>query len=122
MRHRLPRLVLSLLPACCVTGQQRPTPKVVTAADWKRLHKHPKTSEEFRQCAQWCRQQAELNHQKESAFEAQLKALHARPANHEGPKYPPTQDELREEIEYYRGKTLHWTQLAADYDRKAAVR
>jgi hypothetical protein len=63
-----------------------------------------------------------MNHEKEAVFEEALRALHERPANHIGPRYPPTQDELREEIEHYRAQTRHWTQLAEDYERKAAAR
>jgi hypothetical protein len=123
MRNPLLRSVILLLPACCVIAQQPPAPpRVVTAQDWKRVHKHPKSPEEFRLCAQWSRQQAEINHQKEAVFEEELKALHDRPASHIGPRYPPTQDELREEIEYYRGQARHWTQLAVEYERKAAAR
>jgi hypothetical protein len=123
MRNRLLRTVSLLLSALCITAQQPPAPpRVVTAQEWKRVHKHPKTPEDFRLCAQWCRQQAESSHQKEAVFEEELKALHQRPANHEGPRYPPTQDELREEIAYYRGQSEHWKQLATEYDRKAAAR
>jgi hypothetical protein len=106
-----------------VIAQQPPAlPRVVTAQDWKRLRKHPKTPDEFRLCAQWCRQQAEINRQKEAVFEEAMRDLHERPANHEGPRYPPTQDELREEIAYYRGQAQHWTKLAEEYERKAAAR
>jgi hypothetical protein len=123
MGSRLLRSVVLLLPACCVIAQQAPAPPHwATAQDWKRLHKHPKTPEDFRLCAQWCRQQADNLRHKEAAYEAQLKALHERPANHIGPRYPPTQDELSEEIAYYRGQTRHWTQLAEEYEHKAAVR
>jgi membrane-bound lytic murein transglycosylase B len=123
MGNRLLRSLFLLLPALCTTAQQPPAaPRVVTAQEWNRVHKHPKTVEDFRLCAQWCRQEAEKNHQKEAVFEEELKALHARPANHEGPRYPPTQDELREEIAYYQGQSRHWTELAEDYEHKAAAR
>ena len=118
MRNGLPCLLLLfgwLAPA------QPPPASTVTVQEWKRAHKHPKTPADFRVCARWARQQAEINHHKQAVFEAELKALHERPANHEGPKYPPTRDQLREEIEYCRAQSQHWTHLAADYDRKAAA-
>jgi len=120
MRNSLPGLLL--LSVWLAPAQQPLAAPAVTAQEWKRVHKHPKTPDDFRICAQWSHRQAEINHQKEVAFEAQLKALHERPANHEGPKYPPTQDQLREEIDHYRVLTQHWTQLAAEYERKAMAR
>ncbi len=120
MRNSLPCLLL--LSAWCASAQQPTTASAVTVQEWRRVHRHPKSPDDYRVCAQWARQQAEIHHQKQTALEAELKALHARPANHEGPKYPPTEDQLRGKIEYCRGQSLHWTQLAADYERKALAR
>lgn len=119
MRNSLASL---LLFSAGFAQAQQPPAAPVTAQEWKRVHKHPKTSEDFRVCARWARQQAEINQRKQAIFEADLEAMRERPANHEGPKYPPTQDQLSEEINYYRGRTQHWMQLAAGYEREATVR
>jgi hypothetical protein len=104
----------------CAAGQQAPLP-LVTAHDWKRLHKRARTAAEFRTCAQWCRQQADGYQKQEAQYEADLVALHRRPPNHEGPRYPPTVEDLQTEISQYKGLVQHWRAKAESYDRKAAA-
>lgn len=101
-------------------AQQAPPAVQVTARGWKRLRSSAKTPEEFRQCAQWCRTQADSYRRKQGEYEAELKALAERPPHRIGPKYPPNPEHLRTKIDHYRGLTQHWTNLADEYDRRAA--
>ncbi len=90
-----------------------------TFQDWKRLRKTAKTPEDLRTCAQWSRSQAGLYQKTLSQYEAELKAYQGRPANRQGPKYPPSVESLRSRIDYYQGQVKYWTDMAASYDTRA---
>jgi hypothetical protein len=93
----------------------------VTASDWKRLRKSARTAEEFSVCEEWCRMQTESCLRQEAQYESELEELRNRPPNREGPRYPPTADQLRTEIAHYKGLARYWSSMAASYEQKAAA-
>ena len=119
---RLTLLLTSLLGVSgLAAAPQAQSTSEVTAQDWKRLRSKAKTAEEFRTCAKWCRSQAGRNQKTAAQYEAEVRAVDARPANRQGAKYPPTRESLRAKVDYYQGQVKHWNDLAASYDKKAAV-
>jgi len=117
-----PLLLLVLgLTAPDQSAAQTAPPPTVTAKECKQLRHHAATPEEFHKCAVWCRMQAVGYHKQEAEYEAELQAeLHSSPG-HFGPKWQPSPEHLRQEVDYYHRLTQHWSRMAESYDKRAGT-
>lgn len=116
LEHMFKRLIQALL--LCVLGLLLAAGQV-TSKDWQRLRSTAKSPADLRTCATWCRSQGGLYQTTLGHYEAELRAYRERPANRQGPKYPPTVESLRSHIDHYQSLVKHWNDLAASYDAKA---
>ena len=114
-------LVLFFVMETAAQSQTQEQPAALkTTRDWNRLRMQARTADEFRQLAQWCQMQVDLNNKKALAYETKLREYYANPAAYPHPKYPPTDLTLRTLIAHHRDLSRQWSVRAAKMNSKVA--